>query len=259
MQHYMKLIKLLVMSILLFTTSGYSAVQMSNGSINTTTWKMWYTWDTSYNIASPTSTRIDAYDSYFMVITSNIGDPNNGTQINFGVRTVKGDTWESINQRFADTYGAVGSYTNTFNSNILGGTTTKYICMMLINDAGTLRSAKTGCGLLAKSAANPVTCDITGPTTIDHGFVDIANVNGNKASMTATISCTGPTSLAIQSRGSASLGNGITSQLTVDGVVYPPTRRITGPTNIQIESTLQATTPVAGNFSGSSVLIIEVL
>ena len=254
----MKLIKLLVMSLLLIATSSHAAIQFLNGSMNTTTWKIWFTWDNSYNVAQPTGfANVDSYDSYYVVITNNIPQLNNATNINMSVPVVKGDTWASVNQRFADTYGSVGSLSRTYNSNILGGSNV-YMCMRLGTMAGSF-SSKVGCGLLVKAANNLVTCDITGPTAIDHGYVDIANVNGNTASITARIACTGPTSVAIQSSPSASLGNGITSEIRVDGLQYPRTRSLTGPTDINIESKLVATSPVAGNFSGSSVIIIEVL
>ncbi|MBC3378715.1 hypothetical protein H8I69_06250 [Serratia fonticola] len=108
-------------------------------------------------------------------------------------------------------------------------------------------------------------CDISGPTVLDHGLVDSTAFVGNTASLTAKITCPTPAKVAITVSGASdntvSFGNGIQSTITINGSKFPPPITINGSADVQIASTLTATgaTVTAGAFSGSAVVVVDVL
>lgn len=108
-------------------------------------------------------------------------------------------------------------------------------------------------------------CDITGPTVLDHGLVDSTAINGNTASLTATITCPTPAKVVITvptlSDNTVNLNNGIQSTITINGSKFPSPITINGSVDVQIASTLTPTggTVKAGVFSGSAVVVVDVL
>ncbi|MGK8665335.1 MrpH family fimbial adhesin [Serratia marcescens] len=105
-----------------------------------------------------------------------------------------------------------------------------------------------------------VSCDITGPSTLDYGMLDINSVNGQVARLDATIQCTGAATVGLTSSSTnVSLGNGITATLKFNNGNARVNINSGGVATVQIESTLSGTNPVAGNFSGSVAVIVSVL
>lgn len=108
-------------------------------------------------------------------------------------------------------------------------------------------------------------CDITGPTVLDHGLVDSTDFNGNTASLTAKITCPTPAKVVITvpalSDNTVNFYNGIQSTITINGSKFPLPITINGSADVQIASTLAPTggTVKAGAFSGSAVVVVEVL
>ncbi|WP_447872186.1 MrpH family fimbial adhesin [Serratia fonticola] len=104
-------------------------------------------------------------------------------------------------------------------------------------------------------------CDITGPTVLDHGLVDGTDFNGNTASLTAKITCPTPAKVVISSNNTVNFYNGIQSTITVNGAKFPPPITINGSADVEMASTLAptGTTVKAGAFSGSAVVVVDVL
>lgn len=183
------------------------------------------------------------------------------------------DTWASLTSKFTAQYGSSGSatwkavttddpnafirvciaaYKATVDSTIISSNGGNISTSFMI-DPGT-------CSTIAVTP-DPTTCDIVGPNTIAHGTINAAEVNGYSTAINATVTCSAAATIGFRILNqSINVGNGITSQLKVNGSATPSTINVTQsiPKTITISSTLQATNPTAGTISGSSTIIVDV-
>ena len=183
-----------------------------------------------------------------------------------------GDTWPALAARFAQTFGLSGTksvYTYgpsevsdtifTFYDTCIGVSKRRgFNASLLPSDA--LADPVT-CSKTQKTPT-PITCDIVGPNTIAHGMINAAEVNnGYSTTINASVTCSAAATIGFRILNqSINVGNGITSQLKVNGSATPSTISVARsiPKTITISSTLQATNPTAGTISGSSTIIVDV-
>lgn len=178
-----------------------------------------------------------------------------------------GDTWPSLADRFAKTYGQSGTKAI---STYTGGATSTFTyfnsCFGVTKVQGmnvTSVQAYTDLTTCAKTqqTSTPATCDIVGPNTIAHGTINAAEVNGYSTTIDASVTCSAAATIGFRILNqSINVGNGITSQLKVNGSATPTTISVekSTPKAITISSTLQATNPTAGTISGSSTIIVDI-
>lgn len=114
----------------------------------------------------------------------------------------------------------------------------------------------------------PLQCEIRGNTTINHENVSDAAINGNEATVTLQLTCTGVSSVIASASKENTSGvklradGSLYSKLTIDGKALAngvPIKVEEGmPTPIFIKSTLSSNGTVQpGPFSGSTVLAIS--
>ncbi|WP_157834760.1 MULTISPECIES: hypothetical protein [unclassified Serratia (in: enterobacteria)] len=213
------------------------------------------TWTSTANVYAPSN--LNPY-YYYGAVSSFTTNPTDQSAVTDGsnIEIIRGETWEALNDRWSAKYGYNGSRlfrSGSSSQNNQG----KYMCMLLSSYDGQTRY-KTGCTPIDYSKST-VSCDITGPSSLDHGLLDINSINGSVARFDATIQCNGAATVGLTySPTTVSLGNGITSTLKLNN----GNARVqinSGMVTVPIESTLSATNPVAGNFSGSAVVTIDVL
>ncbi|MHC2144083.1 MrpH family fimbial adhesin [Pseudomonas sp. 210_17 TE3656] len=123
-------------------------------------------------------------------------------------------------------------------------------------------------GPCAKVTKPALQCEIKGNTTIDHNNVSDAAIDGNEASVTLQLTCTGTSSVIASASKENTSGvklradGSLYSKLTIDGKAPAngvPVKVEEGlPTPIFIKSTLSSNGTVEpGPFSGSTVLTIS--
>lgn len=175
------------------------------------------------------------------------------------------DTYAMVVERFKSTYGTSGSVWMPRSLSVWSNEFRPWDCMAVYQQAnsGTTPSdAVSGtCVSTRERTSTPETCNITGPTAINHGLMEVSEVNGKTAQINATVTC--PVTTYVQFKiisQNINLGNGITSQIKVNNSTYPPTQQVKAgvATSVQISSTLVATNPQPGQFSGSSVIVVNV-
>lgn len=183
------------------------------------------------------------------------------------------DTWASLTSKFSAQYGSSGSATwravttadpNAFIKVCIAAYISSSDTTTIITQGGNISSLfmidPGACSTIAVTP-DPTTCDIVGPNTIAHGIINAAEVNGYSTTINATVTCSAAATIGFRILNqSINVGNGITSQLKVNGSATPSTISVTQsiPKTITISSTLQATNPTAGTISGSSTIIVDV-
>ncbi|AHG23026.2 hypothetical protein Z042_24925 [Chania multitudinisentens RB-25] len=174
------------------------------------------------------------------------------------------DTWATLAAKFIAQAGASGSL--SFQTYEPASARSTFIKMCIVVFRERLLSVSydavmpdpISCNTI-QHTPNPVSCDIVGPNIINHQVLNDSAVNGHTATVNATLSCTREASVKFRILNqTADLGNGITSILKINNSLAPPLVTVTGATIVEIESTLQATAPLPGTFSGSSTIIAEI-
>jgi len=180
--------------------------------------------------------------------------PMQGFSSNYG-------TWDAFQrgiraQRGLGTSGSMKMDLRRVNANT---GTPRYTCWVYEVQGGRLSSS---C-VTTQYKSFATSCDITGPSILDHGLVDGTNVTGNTAKITATVSCSSLSTVifSIAPDNGVSFYNGIQSTITVDGQKYPSPKSVNGSADFEIASTLSLTgsTVKAGAFSGSAVIVVDVI
>ncbi|MGL5385879.1 MAG: hypothetical protein ACRC2A_16955 [Enterobacterales bacterium] len=252
------LTKILLLTALLVGGEASAAVQFTSatGTASSRGSTIFATWVSDANVYAPAN--LGPYASYGAV-SSWTNNPTDQSAVTDGssIDIIRGETWEALNARWSAKYG--NSASRLFNSGSSDQNNQgKYMCMLLISASGTTRY-KTGCTPIDYSKST-VSCDIAGPSTLDYGMLDINSVNGQVARLDATIQCSGAATVGLTSSPTnVTLGNGITATLKLNNGNARVQINSGGMATVPIESTLSATNPVAGNFSGSAVVVINVL
>lgn len=185
------------------------------------------------------------------------------SSVNVEIR--QADTYEMVVERFKSTYGASGTVWKPRSMSVYDNEYRPWDCMAVYkqtNSGATPSEAVSGtCISTRERTSSPETCNITGPTSINHGLMEVSEVNGNTAQINASVTC--PVTTYVQYRiisQNVKLGNGITSQIKVNNSTNPPYQQVKAgvATNVPISSTLVATNPQPGQFYGSSVIVVNV-
>ena len=252
------LTKILLLTALLVGGEASAAVQFTSatGTASSKGSTIFATWRSDAVVSAPAN--LGPYATYGAVSSwTNLTTDQSAVSDGSDVAIVRGETWEQLNARWSAKYGNSASrlfYSGSSDQGNQG----RYMCMLLISASGTTRY-KTGCTPIDYSKST-VSCDITGPSTLDYGMLDINSVNGQVARLDATIQCNGATTVGLTSSPpTVTLGNGITATLKLNSGNARVQINSGGTATVPIESTLSATNPVAGNFSGSAVVVINVL
>lgn len=175
-----------------------------------------------------------------------------------------GDTWSAVTHRFVTTYGAIGSitdYTNSVKSSYKydGCFAASKFNAAITTGGGTLFYPGS-CGSIDFTLNE---CRINSVGLIDHGAMIVTEVNGHEARTYANIDCNSPALIRLRVINSnLALGLGISSDLYIEGMSTngaPVTYAINVPRSFEIKSRLSAAAPQAGNFSGSSYVVVDIL
>ncbi|WP_323912544.1 PapG chaperone-binding domain-containing protein [Aeromonas veronii] len=195
-----------------------------------------------------------------------VASPNYIAMIpNASVALAPGDTWQQAVQKFINQYGQAGSIKSS--SNI----TTYYVYEACVAVAKCNNCGSQGAeniiypgSCVSINFANNA-CSIDSQGLIDHGSLNISEVNGHTAKISANISCDMPALIRLRVVNStAYLGNGINSDLYIDGAATgntssPLQYNVSSSRAIEISSILSASSPQPGTFSGSSLVLVDVL
>lgn len=194
-----------------------------------------------------------------------------GTELSIAINS--GDTWPALAARFAQTFGSSGTKTiSTYGPSEVPGSKTTYTyfdtCMGVGKTRGYPSPNPPAYAVVdpqtcskTQQTSTQTTCDIVGPNTIAHGTINAAEVNGYSSTINASVTCSAAATIGFRILNqSINVGNGIKSELKVNGSATPSTISVTKsiPKAITISSTLQATNPTAGTISGSSTIIVDV-
>ena len=184
---------------------------------------------------------------------------------NASVALAPGDTWQQAVQKFTSQYGQAGSIKSTVN-----------ITDYYVYEACVAVAKCNNCGsqgpdnILYPGSCVSIdftnnSCSIDSQGLIDHGSLNISEVNGHTAETSAFISCDRPALIRLRVINStAYLGNGINSELYIDGASTGitsslPQYNVSSSRTINISSKLIASAPQPGPFSGSSTIIVDIL
>lgn len=184
---------------------------------------------------------------------------------NASVRLAPGDTWEQAVQKFINQYGQSGS----IRSNVNITTYYKYEACVAVAKCNNCGSQGADNMLYPGSCASidfaNNSCSIDSQGLIDHGSLNVSEVNGHTAKISANISCSMPALIRLRVINStAYLGSGINSELYIDGASTgitssPPQYNVSSSRTIEISSKLIASAPQPGVFSGSSTIVVDIL
>lgn len=184
---------------------------------------------------------------------------------NASVALAPGDTWQQAVQKFINQYGQSGSIKSVNNLT----TYYKYEACVAVAKCNNCGSQGTENMLYPGSCVSidftNNSCSIDSQGLIDHGSLNISEVNGHSAETSAFISCDRPALIRLRVINStAYLGNGINSELYIDGASTgitssPPQYNVSSSRTINISSKLIASAPQPGPFSGSSTIIVDIL
>lgn len=184
---------------------------------------------------------------------------------NASVALSPGDTWEQAVQKFINQYGQSGTIKSTTNIT----TYYKYEACVAAAKCNSCGSQGADNMLYPGSCASidfaNNSCSIDSQGLIDHGSLNISEVNGHSAETSAFISCDRPALIRLRVINStAYLGSGINSELYIDGASTgitssPPQYNVSSSRTINISSKLIASAPQPGPFSGSSTIIVDIL
>lgn len=263
---------LIALLCLMASPSCFAAFTITSAQFDQTTLEMFFTYTDGVEQFDTTNIRPDTTSFFNVCVTKN----------NVGWNAYATDTYCAFSystQHYAYNYdywpdfqkevmkrtglGSGGSWKGKawrVNQNI-GNTRT---CVIYEGPDGRGARLSTSC---VNTVLKPFTtgCDITGPTVLDHGLVESTAIVGNTASLTATITCPTPAKVVITVPGvwdnTVNFNNGIQSTITINGSKFPPPITINGSADVQIASTLTPTgsTVKAGAFSGSAVVVVDVL
>lgn len=192
--------------------------------------------------------------------------PNDITMLgsNNSIPVESGDTWDTLAQKYIDRYG-VGSRTSSWGLSSLY----RYEACMSVS-----RCASCGGALVMLTMPNscsavpvvPVTCNISqAAIQLDHGALQVSEVDGDVASADLTVSCSAQTHVVFRVLGArVNLGKGITSKIYISGTdMGGPNSEVTYEVpswglTVPVESRLESSNPQEGQFSGSTVIIVNV-
>ncbi|MGE6112827.1 PapG chaperone-binding domain-containing protein [Aeromonas salmonicida] len=185
---------------------------------------------------------------------------------NASVALAPGDTWQQAVQKFTNQYGQSGSIKSSVNIT----TYYKYEACVAVAKCNNCGSQGPDNMIYPGSCASidfaNNSCSIDTQGLIDHGSLNVSEVNGHSAETSAFISCDRPALIRLRVINStAYLGNGINSDLYIDnsptGITSSPPQYYLGSgiRTINISSKLSASAPQPGPFSGSSTIIVDIL
>ncbi|WP_426010542.1 PapG chaperone-binding domain-containing protein [Aeromonas salmonicida] len=196
-----------------------------------------------------------------------VASPNYIAMVSNGVVALSpGDTWQQAVQKFTNQYGQSGSIKSVHN-----------ITNYYVYEACIAAAKCDDCGnqgpdnMIYPGSCSTIdvtnnSCSIDSQGVIDHGSLNVSEVNGHTAETSAFISCN--TAALIRLRvinSNIYLGNGINSDLYIDdastGITSSPPQYYlgSGTRTIKISSKLSASAPQPGPFSGSSTIIVDIL
>lgn len=180
------------------------------------------------------------------------------------VQLAPGDTWDAAIAKFLAKYPSSGSFTSWF---ALNRYYTYQACVMASKCdrcGGEVIPYPGSCSTIPWSR---ISCDIT-PSNIvlNHGTLQSTEVNGHIAKADMNISCTGNTNIRFRVTSSRiNLGLGITSKIFINDTDMggPYSEQVYSVQSwgltVPVESRLQASNPQGGTFSGSTVVLVDVL
>lgn len=184
---------------------------------------------------------------------------------NASVALAPGDTWQQAVQKFTNKYGQSGSIKSVYNiTNYY-----KYeacVAVAKCDDCGSQGAEN----IIYPGSCSTIdvmnnSCNIDSQGWIDHGDLNVNEVNGHTAKISANISCDMPALVRLRVINSNTpLGNGINSDLYIDGYSTginssPIQYTVNSSRTIEISSVLSASTPQPGVFSGNSLVVIDIL
>lgn len=178
------------------------------------------------------------------------------------VRLNVGDTWQQAVDKYTAKFGASGSYT------YLNGLSNfyKYEACFAASRCDNCGSSNVLIypGACISIPVAPVTnvCNITGNIIIDHGTLLATQVNGHEATTSAIITCQQNALVKLRVYDQQTyLGNGIYSDLYINGnsSVEGPYSVAGAGLTLNITSKLVSTNPQAGTFSGSKVVVVDIM
>ncbi|MFQ2254888.1 hypothetical protein [Aeromonas sp. s10] len=180
------------------------------------------------------------------------------------VTLAPGDTWQQAVDKYTARFGASGSYTylnglsSVYNYEACFAASTCYNCGNQAPDNIIYPGSCISVPMV------PVTnvCNITGNIIIDHGTLLATEVNGHEATTSAIITCQQSALVKLRVYDQrTNLGNGIYSDLYINGnsSVEGPYSVAGAGLTLNITSKLVSTNPQAGTFSGSKVVVVDIM
>lgn len=196
---------------------------------------------------------------------SPLGDSYMSTFSNRTIALAAGDTWEEAIHKYIANFGASGTYTH---NNVLASAYKYEVCFLASTCSGCGNGSPSniaypGSCISVPTAPTTNSCDINSSIQIEHGVLAVGDVNGHSASTTAMVTCQSNANIKIRVYDShVSLGNNIYADIYINGhggggeMLYS----VSGAgLSLNIESKLGSVNPQPGAFSGSSVVVVDIL
>ncbi|MGT4067295.1 UNVERIFIED_CONTAM: hypothetical protein I5919_00500 [Aeromonas hydrophila] len=185
----------------------------------------------------------------------------------FTVPILPGETWADVSQKFVAKFGPAGSISSPYGiatTYIYEACAAASVCNNCGNGGPNVRIYPGSCSSIPWI---PVSCNIGNTSLlIDHGTLNIDEVNGHSATTTTSVTCDSSATIRFRlSDQRPNLGNGIYSDIYINNQGFTGA---VGNINysvpsaglpLTIESRLVSSNPQPGLFSGSVVIIMDVL
>ncbi|MDX7780545.1 PapG chaperone-binding domain-containing protein [Aeromonas hydrophila] len=183
------------------------------------------------------------------------------------VPILPGETWADVSQKFITKFGPAGAHTSPWGFNkiyVYEACAAASIC----NDCGASgTSVRIYSGSCSSVPWTPIACNIGNTSLlIDHGTLNIDEVNGHSATTTTSVTCDSSATIRFRlSDQRPNLGNGIYSDIYINNQGFTGAVgniNYSVPSSglpLTIESRLVSSNPQPGLFSGSVVIIMDVL
>lgn len=180
------------------------------------------------------------------------------------VPILPGDTWETLSKKYADRHGSAGSFTHT--SPLSKVYKYEACSFSSVTDVGGTNQVIFYPGSCSSIPWTNSTCHIMAPSLlINHGTLTTDQVNGHSASAMTEVRCDSRAIVRFRiSDTRVNLGNNIYSDIYINGRGFGGAW---GDMNytveswglpLTIESRLVTSSPQAGTFSGSVVVIVDI-
>jgi hypothetical protein len=137
-----------------------------------------------------------------------------------------------------------------------------YTCVTATSSEGTGAATKVynapgSCKLFLDQPT--VSCSIPNVATLDHGIMDLSQVDGHASTTNMTVNCNGVAAVDFRLMNDViPVSSGVTSTLTIDNYTPGSVVSVNTSQNFTLRSVLTGSSPATGPLNGASIVILDV-